>query len=58
MWSRITRSSAPLVLMRKRLGEDEWKAGSERAKAFLTRYLREHPGNLETTALLGMGIKR
>jgi SAM-dependent methyltransferase len=57
LWVRMARSSAPLVMLRKRLGEQEWASGTRRALAFLDAYLREHPGDLETTALLGMGTK-
>ncbi|MGC4090283.1 MAG: class I SAM-dependent methyltransferase [Polyangiaceae bacterium] len=57
LWTRMTRSSAPLVMMRKRLGEDEWQRGSERALGFLEQYLREHTGPLATTALLASGVK-
>ena len=57
MWTRMARSSAPLVLLRKRLGEDEWRRGSERALAYLERVLREHTGEFSTTALLGYGTK-
>lgn len=53
----MARSSAPLVLLRKRLGEDEWRRGSERALAYLERVLREHTGEFSTTALLGYGTK-
>jgi ubiquinone/menaquinone biosynthesis C-methylase UbiE len=57
LWSRMTRSSAPLVMLRKRLGDDQWASGTERAIRFLERYLIEHPGDLSTTAWLGMGTK-
>ncbi len=57
LWQRMSRSSAPLVLLRRRLGEDDWQRGSERARAFLERYVRENPGELSTTALLGYGTK-
>jgi SAM-dependent methyltransferase len=57
MWTRMARSSAPLVLLRKRLGEEEWRRGSERALAYLERVLREHTGEFSTTALLGYGTK-
>ncbi|HET9931360.1 MAG TPA: class I SAM-dependent methyltransferase [Polyangiaceae bacterium] len=57
VWHRMSRSSAPLVLLRNRLGESEWQRGTERARAFLERYLRENPGELSSTALLGYGTK-
>lgn len=57
LWLRMTRGSAPLVMLRKRLGEAEWRSGSQRALRFLERYLLENPGELSTTALLGYGSK-
>jgi len=58
-WDVTTRASAPLVLLKKRLGPAEWKRQTEVALA----YLREHlsgptslgPALLGTTAWLGFG---
>lgn len=57
LWFRMSRSSAPLVLLQNRLGAAEWRRGSERAAVFLERYLRENPGELSSTALLAYGTK-
>lgn len=53
-WDVTTRSSAPLVLLKNRLGPAEWQRQSELALA----YLRENipgPTTLGTTAYLGFG---
>jgi len=54
LWARMARSSAPLVLLRKRLGETEWQRRSQGALAFLAELLEREPV-LSTTALLGFG---
>jgi ubiquinone/menaquinone biosynthesis C-methylase UbiE len=53
-WDVATRSSAPLVLLRKRLQPAEWQRQSEAALAFLRERLRG-PTSLDTTAYLGFG---
>lgn len=53
LWSRMTRSSAPLVSLRKRLGEDLWRERSEVARAYLARELGAGAVSLSTTAWLG-----
>lgn len=53
-WDVTTRSSAPLVLLKNRLGVSEWERQSELALAFLRERLKE-PGSLGTTAWLGFG---
>ncbi|HTV18137.1 MAG TPA: methyltransferase domain-containing protein [Polyangiaceae bacterium] len=53
-WDVTTRSSAPLVLLKKRLGPAEW----QRQEALALAYLREHltaATTLSTTAYLGFG---
>jgi ubiquinone/menaquinone biosynthesis C-methylase UbiE len=53
-WDVTTRSSAPLVLLKNRLGPAEW----ERQSALALAYLRENiqgPTTLDTTAYLGFG---
>jgi hypothetical protein len=56
LWEALTRSSAPLVLMRKRMGEAAWAERSPLAVAYLEKEV--HPGMmLSTKALLGRGTK-
>lgn len=53
LWARMVRSSAPLVMLRRSLGEEVWAAHEARALA----YLRERvPGTtLSTTSYFGLG---
>jgi SAM-dependent methyltransferase len=53
-WDVITRSSAPLVLLEKRLGPAEWQRQSQLALAFLRERIKE-PSSFGTTAHLGFG---
>ena len=57
LWVRMTRSSAPLVSLRKRLGEEVWAARSELARAYLARELGTGAVSLSTTAWLGHGVR-
>jgi ubiquinone/menaquinone biosynthesis C-methylase UbiE len=57
LWSRMTRSSAPLVSLRKRLGEALWRERSELARAYLLRELGSGSLALSTTAWLGYGVR-
>jgi SAM-dependent methyltransferase len=53
-WDVTTRSSAPLVLLKNRLGAAEWRRQSEVALAHLRERVKE-PSSLSTTAYLGFG---
>ena len=55
LWTRMTRSSAPLVSLRERLGEDVWRQRSELARNYLARELGTGRVSLSTTAWLGHG---
>ncbi|MFI9507667.1 methyltransferase domain-containing protein [Nocardia sp. NPDC052566] len=56
MWETMVRSSAPLVLMRRSVGETVWAERVEAMRAYLTEHYRPgHP--LSTTAFLGIGHK-
>lgn len=55
LWSRMTRSSAPLASLRQRLGETLWRERSEIARAYLARELGTGAVSLSTTAWLGFG---
>lgn len=54
LWRRMVRSSAPLVMLRKRLDEAVWVERSALAQAYLTRELGTTPPALTTTAWLGV----
>ncbi|HEY3256566.1 MAG TPA: methyltransferase domain-containing protein [Polyangiaceae bacterium] len=56
LWQRMARSSAPLVLMRHRLGVAEWQRREPIVLAFLSQALAREP-ELATTAWLAVGYK-
>jgi SAM-dependent methyltransferase len=56
-WNALTRSNAPLVMLRKRIGEEAWAVQAERARAHLEEEIRG-PTRLGTMALLGIGRAR
>lgn len=57
LWERMTRSSAPLLLLRRKLGESVWKVQAEAARAYLREALANGDRELSTTAFLGVGHK-
>jgi len=57
-WDSMVRSSAPLVMLRKKLGEAAWATQAEKAKAFLAERLAGAPSKLGAKALLAVGHKR
>lgn len=57
LWERMAKSSAPLVLMRRRLGEEQWAKQAELARAHLRERLSGPPFPLTTKAYLGFGRK-
>jgi hypothetical protein len=56
LWARMVRSSAPLVLLRRRLGESAWAEREPEALAYLDRELKT-ARELSTTAWLGVATK-
>ena len=56
LWLRMARSSAPLVMLRNRLGETEWQRRDPIVREFLTQTLAREP-ELATTAWFGVGYK-
>jgi SAM-dependent methyltransferase len=57
LWERMAKSSAPLVLMRRRMGEEQWSKQAEIARAHLRERLAGPPVPLTTKAYLGFGRK-
>jgi SAM-dependent methyltransferase len=57
-WESSVRSSAPLVLLRKNLGESAWPAFSDKVLTGLEREFGEGPMALRWTANLGIGTAR
>jgi ubiquinone/menaquinone biosynthesis C-methylase UbiE len=56
LWQRMARSTAPLVLLRNRLGEAEWQRREPVVLEFLSQALAREP-ELSTTAWLAVGYK-
>jgi ubiquinone/menaquinone biosynthesis C-methylase UbiE len=56
-WTSMARSTAPLVLLRRRLGEERWATLAESIQAKLAARFGEGPLEIEPFALLGMGTK-
>jgi ubiquinone/menaquinone biosynthesis C-methylase UbiE len=55
-WERLCRGSAPLVMMRKRVGEGAWAEHGAKARAYLATEI-PGPTVLGSTALLAVGLK-
>jgi len=53
-WELLCKASAPLVLLKHRLGASEWQRQSELAQAYLSEQIAS-PRELSTTAYLGFG---
>lgn len=56
-WTSMARSTAPLVLLRRRIGEERWAALSDNILTKLTTRFGTGPLDIEPFALLGMGTK-
>ena len=56
LWERMVRSSAPLLMLRKRLGEDEWERRGQVALRFIAEEITKAP-RLSTTAHVAIGHK-
>ena len=57
LWAGMARSSAPLALLRRRLGEEEWARRVPAALAVLDRGLTSGGRELSTTAWLAVGTR-
>ena len=55
-WGGVTRGSAPIALLKQRLGPDEWLRQSEVALAYLREQIPA-PREFATTAHLGVGTR-
>lgn len=56
LWERMARGSAPLVLMRRTVGEQAWAERAAVMLAYLEQHYKPHRP-LSTTAFLGIGHK-
>lgn len=57
LWERMVRSSAPLAVMRKRLGEEEWAKQAVIAQKYIAEQMADESLVLRTKAYLGFGRK-
>lgn len=58
VWSTIERTMAPLVLMRRSLGDEKWARISEAAGAAVARAIGDGPPELSMPAWLTVGVAR
>jgi SAM-dependent methyltransferase len=56
-WASMQRSSAPVVLLRRKLGDAAWAPIAAAVQADLERTLGKGPVEDQATALLGTGVK-
>jgi ubiquinone/menaquinone biosynthesis C-methylase UbiE len=57
MWRSFSRGGAPVVLMRRKMGEPAFAALSQRVAARLEETLGRSPIEVRLTALLGVGVR-
>jgi ubiquinone/menaquinone biosynthesis C-methylase UbiE len=57
LWGSMAKSTAPFVLLRRRLGEERWSELSARILEKLTARFGPGPLDVEPQALLGVGTK-
>lgn len=58
VWSSIARTMAPIVLLRRTLGEDKWSVLAEAASSAVVRAIGDRPAELEMPAWLTVGVAR
>jgi hypothetical protein len=56
-WASMVKSSAPFVLLRKRLGEERFQTLSTQVEERLIQRFGTGPLELELQALVGLGTK-
>jgi ubiquinone/menaquinone biosynthesis C-methylase UbiE len=56
-WISMSRSTAPLVLMRRRMGEERWSSFSASVLERLTARFGSGPLDIEPQALMGIGTR-
>jgi len=56
-WDASDRGSAPFVLLRKRLGEDVWRARSPAGVDFLNRSIDRFPATISSVAYIAVATK-
>lgn len=58
VWPSIERTMAPMVLMRRALGDEKWAKISEAASAAIHRAIGDGPPEIEMPAWLSVGVAR
>jgi ubiquinone/menaquinone biosynthesis C-methylase UbiE len=56
-WDKMTKGSAPVLMMRKEMGEDAWCAKSEIAVEHVSRTVGAFPASLSSDAWFGVAAK-
>jgi hypothetical protein len=56
-WTSMSRSTAPLVLLRRRIGEERWSTLADGILSGLTERFGPGPLHVEPQALLGVGTR-
>ncbi len=57
-WDFMVKGSAPLVMMKKKLGEVLWREKEKIALEYLEEVLAGKQGELTSDAWLGVGVKQ
>ncbi|HVR18764.1 MAG TPA: methyltransferase domain-containing protein [Polyangiaceae bacterium] len=58
LWTSMAKSTAPFLLLRRRIGEERWSALSDGILARMLERFGPGPLDVELQALLGVGTKR
>jgi SAM-dependent methyltransferase len=56
-WDRVQATTAPVVLLRKKVGEEKWSEASARVLERMRRELGDGPQTMSGRAFLGVGTK-
>ena len=56
-WTTMVKGSAPIQMLKKNLGEAEWRAKEALALAYLEQHIPSTPTSLTSDAWLGVGVK-
>jgi len=56
-WDKMTKGSAPVLMIRKKMGEDAWREKSEIAVDYVARAVGMFPASLSSDAWFGVATK-
>jgi SAM-dependent methyltransferase len=57
-WDMLERGGAPMAVMRKKLGDENWHAATARAEAFLRERFGAGPVEVQAEAIATSGVRR